>query len=1433
MTRYSRQRLRATAGLAAGIAVALTLPGTPAAAAAARPPAPVPAPPTAVGPAAAAAQAKKTGKPVAVTAATTAGSTLTANANGSFTLTQTAQPVRKLVSGRWKDLDATLVADADGRLRPAVAAGDLRLSGGGAGPVATMAGGGRSLALTLPFSLPKPSLDGPTATYAAVLPGVDLAVTADDQGGFSEVLVVADAEAATNPQLAELTMDVTADGVTLSKDAAGNIAGTDVNHRTVVTAPAPTMWDSAAPSASTPTVSEPRTGRRLGTGSGMAAASSPAAPGIAAHVAPLGVGLTGHRITLTPPRAMLAAATWPVYLDPAWSWGAATNGWAVIDDSHPATKYWKNSPSDQNDMQSGKDPEGTGEVRRLLMNFPVDTSKLTKDVIISAATLNITETWSYNCTGTNVDIYAPTAVVTATNASWNAWANVDLGTRNDRVSASHGHSTSCPAAGVGFDISTGMKAAATAGRTNQTFVIKAADEGDDHAWKRWSPSTPKITVTYDHKPNTPSGLHTSPTTACTGSTVGDGDVKLYATVSDPDGGMLTENFTVWKTGTGTSTGGSLTNVASGSGSTPYTIPKSWMEGIAAGAATYFSWNVTAAQNDLTSTATATCRFLFDPTRQHEAEISAAPPATLGSPVRFDITYVKNPGETTAPSSYQYQINAGPISTVAANAAGAATIDVVPMRTVNRLSVVSVSTGANVGGASEQIFTAALPAPAADADLNGDGNADLLTAGGVNGIPSGAWLATGTGTTQAPAVDTAATNIGTNGTGVNVVGSPADFDGAQLITGRFTGTNLQDLLYYQPSTGGGGILAGNNAGEPIRPGDDNQHTLSAGILTDYTAGLNEVQPFTVANAGNSADLDNGFQDLIGTSGDAIDGYHLIYYPNQGGPASYPMGFELTTPAPDGTMAWNAWTIATAERSGGTTDMFLWNRSTGALSRWAGLHFGDDGNGNQTLTYTPAVLADGVTTTFQKGAAVSLRAADINRDGTLDLWTVGAGGQVTAWLVSGGAISAQPAQQLSTPTHSWLLNDATEGRANTAHDYAGNLDATATSGNASFDTGDLFSPDVTFTAANIDGMNTSSAAVDTNADFTISLWTKPTAYSGNVLSQDGQYGTLFKIWPSSDTTWKFAFQKSDVVFASATWDTASSAAGTAKLGFWYHITVTYQASTRRMQLYLNDIPAGSAVRSSTWSYANTKLQLGSMKVGVSSWDWHYDGQLANVQTWNRVIPPVLLANWDMGGGSGTTITDQSGFGNTATLAGGYTWNTTGHNSAQNGSVTFNGTTGYAQAGSALVQPSTTSFSVASWVYLTDSSTTTDRVFVSQPGTNRAPFYLMYGAGTNSWQFVFSQADVPTGPTQYVAADPNPAVRNTWVHVAGTYDAATHTARLYVNGNLVATRTGITTWNSAGKTYIGRSGATWWQGKLDAVRVYLGALTGDQVRYVMDNS
>jgi hypothetical protein len=1211
---HSLPRRRPAAVLSAGVTLAILMNGLPVYAAPPNPPAALETPSTTappIGESEASATATATGRPVAVTAATTPTGTVTANPDGSFTLTQTATPVRKLVGGVWKDLDPTLRTGSGGSITPTLATGDLTLSGGGDGPFATLSGGGRELALTLPFTLPKPTLAGATATYPDVLPDVDLRVTANAQGGFSEVLVVGTAEAAGNPEVAALTMAVRTTGIDLAADEAGNIAGTDATGHAIVTAAAPTMWDSRP--ATTTAVPN--------SGSGRPAQSGPSGPGAHARVAKLGVNLTKGELTLTPDKAMLGQATWPVYIDPTFAWGAATNGWAVIDDSHPATKYWKDSPSTQSDMQSGKDPDGT-EVRRLLVNFPIDTSRLTKDANISAATLNITETWANNCTASNVDIYAPIPVVTSTNAFWNAWANVDLGTRNDQISTAHGYNSGCPAAGVGFDVLTGIKSAAAGVRKNQTFVIKANNESADSGWKRWDSSTPKLTVNYDHRPNVPSSLHTSPATSCSGTTVGDHDIKLYATVSDPDGSTLSETFSVYRaTNTSITTGGTLTNVASGSGSTPYTVTEAWLKSNSGGVATAFRWSVTATQNSLSATS-ATCTFTFDPTRPHAPDVTVPTDAVIGKPATFTVNYVKNTGETTVPSSYQYQLNGGPIVTVAATASGQATFTAIPMRTVNRINVASASAGSNFSpDADDEPFTAAPAAPAVDADLTGDGTADLTVVGGSGTVPAGVWVAPGAGD-ENPSVLTAATDIGAYGNGTSVVGSPADFNGAQVITGRFSGNNLQDLLYYYPSgakAGSGGVLAGRGDGSPVIPGGgDSQHSFSTGDFTDQSAGGNADEPTTMVNAGNSAGGNNGFVDLLGVAGDATDGYHLVYYPNTGGVTQYSGVWPLITPAPDGTMNWNQWTIVSSQRGDGTTDLFVWNKTTGALYLWSALRFVNDGDAPE-LDFTPHVLADGSTATFNKNTAVTLKAADINRDGVPDLWATTAAGVTTDWIVTqqpdqSVAIAANVSQTVLTAAHAWHLKDAADNTTGvtTALDSSGSL--TAPLSGATWNSNDLISPDLAFNGSA--SVTAPGKAVTTNADFSVGFWAKPTAYDGVVVSQDGNTGPGFRVWPSNDGAWNFGMTTSD---GGSTQDLARSAIGSARLNLWYHVVATYQSSTRTMRLYVNDRMAAAVVHSTAWA-AGGNFQIGQARTGTAAWGTRFTGQVAEVSTYNQVVNPL---------------------------------------------------------------------------------------------------------------------------------------------------------------------------------------------------------------------
>lgn len=88
--------------------------------------------------------------------------------------------------------------------------------------------------------------------------------------------------------------------------------------------------------------------------------------------------------------------------------------------------------------------------------------------------------------------------------------------------------------------------------------------------------------------------------------------------------------------------------------------------------------------------------------------------------------------------------------------------------------------------------------------------------------------------------------------------------------------------------------------------------------------------------------------------------------------------------------------------------------------------------------------------------------LNGDGVADLSAVNGSGAVTAYLVTNlssatGSATAQPSQPLISANHHWALADASSGPVGTAADLVGSTNLTG-SGNAVWNTGDVFSPDV---------------------------------------------------------------------------------------------------------------------------------------------------------------------------------------------------------------------------------------------------------------------------------------------------------------------------------------------------------------------------------------
>jgi hypothetical protein len=1173
------------------------------------------------------ARARATGAAVAVTSATTATETLTANPDGHLTLTRTAMPARRLVDGAWKDLDATLHLNPNGAITPAVASSDLTLSGGGTGPLATLSGSGYRLALSMPMTLPTPELSGPTATYRNIIPDVDLVATATEQGGFSEVMVVRTAAAAADPRLSTLTLATKATGVTLTSDAAGNISGVDKLGRTVIAAPAPQLWDSSTTTAAGATARPRSTGADPNTS--LPATSSADGPGVNAQHAALAVQATATAITLTPDKALMASPTltYPVYLDPSFVQPTISNhysGWSTINKAYPSTKYWNSTPDPhpEKDMQVGT-PDETNFISRSLINFSIPYSTLGAAGNVSKATLQVNEDWAYSCSARTVNLYAPaSATLTSANAYWNAWAGVSLGSAVDSANVAHGYNSSCPAANVGFDVLSTVRTDVTGKKGTQTFMLKAADETDKFSWKEFThPSSsvgPILTIQYNHTPNTPSAPKTNPASACAGGgAIGLGPVSLTATVSDPDGGTVGATFKLVNHGTGATVQTSdpqVTHATSGQ-AVSFALDQSKLNASANKAITQFDWSVTATDYKATSGA-ATCHFTFDPTTPGAPAISDPPDGVI---IGQTVSFTASPSGTLTPGAYLVQVNgAAPVRHTASN--GIATFSVKPTRLANTLSVTSVSsTGTNIGQPSDRIFNAAAPTtPTVDQDLTGDGIPDLLAAGGPGAaLPSGLWVGSGNRTTG---VDPIPADIGMYGDRLTG-GLPSDFDGSHAISGLFApdAGGLQDIMAYQPqgaaaNEGGGEILEGSGDGSPIDPSSGEQHTISAGALDDQFDYPNPVAPLQLVNAGNTSQSGHAYPDLIGIGGDATDGYTLWYYNSEFQPGvfdgPYPMLGVLT---PTGGSDWNTWTLASAQ-IGGQTDLYLWQKSTGALYLWRNLFYSSDDN---SFDYSPTAFG-----TWNAGASLTLQAADIDGNSTPDLWALGSGGTATAWLNNGTSLTSLNQRTLATAAHTWQLAEGTTDGApiTTAADTTGTLNVTGNSG-VTWNTGGLFDPDASFNGTS-GALAAGAAAVNTGADFTVSAWVRPKSASGYVLSQDGAHQASFVLYPGSDNFWYFGMSQSDT--GTATYDLVHNVTeGPVHYNVWQHITASYNAATKTMALYINGNPVFSGVRTTSTTSTAGKLQIGDRQFNGTH-TGYFNGEIANVQTWNQTLSPDQIAD-----------------------------------------------------------------------------------------------------------------------------------------------------------------------------------------------------------------
>ncbi|MFD5466563.1 ricin-type beta-trefoil lectin domain protein [Kitasatospora sp. NPDC127059] len=507
------------------------------------------------------AQAKATQKNVPVDSLTTEYSETVATPEGHLALTSHLEQQRVRRGGVWQPLDATLTANPDGTFSPKSAAGQVALSKGGDGPLATMTSSdGKKLALSAPFALPTPTVSGDSAVYPSVAPDIDLKVTATKLGGLTTVLVVKTQAAAANPVLKNLHFGTTVDGVSVKTDDHGNVTVVGADGKPRWVSRTPQMWDSTtAPAASTPApvVKSALTFRASAAADTAAqpdtttapAASSDAGPGAASKVSTMPVKATDTGIDLTPDQDLLAHGTAPYYIDPDYlPWTQWGNSWTWVQSAHDGSNNWMRQGSGDADHpgvgKCGTYPNGgscsPADIERSFYQFDINALN---GAVIHSATMTMQEYVSadWSCT-TN---YPLNLYVTGPIGNGTHWSNQPSQNGGSLGTALVGGSGQDPChdnVPFSFDITGAMKQYVNYGQL--TFGLYG-DESNQYAFKRFT-YQPALSVQYDRAPNVPTNpaVWPAPTTvspAATNQACGDGNANDWAWL----GAGSAQNNAVW------------------------------------------------------------------------------------------------------------------------------------------------------------------------------------------------------------------------------------------------------------------------------------------------------------------------------------------------------------------------------------------------------------------------------------------------------------------------------------------------------------------------------------------------------------------------------------------------------------------------------------------------------------------------------------------------------------------------------------------------------------------------------------------------------------------------------------------------------------------------------------------------------------------------
>lgn len=428
-------------------------------------------------------------------------------------------------------------------------------------------------------------------------------------------------------------------------------------------------------------------------------------------------------------------------------------------------------------------------------------------------------------------------------------------------------------------------------------------------------------------------------------------------------------------------------------------------------------------------------------------------------------------------------------------------------------------------------------------------------------------------------------------------------------------------------------------------------------------------------------------------------------------------------------------------------------------------------------------------------------------------------------------------VTDPVGSWRLDDwVTQGQAGSkASDSSGN-GHTATAGAALGYPGR--SP--SHRAFRGDGATTqavtASTVLRTDQSFSVSAWVSldSTTQDQVVVSQDASTRVAFSLgYRAAEQKWFFSMADADD--PSAGYQQVLSTAN-AQPGVWTHLTAVFNHGWgNRMLLYVDgkwNIPTTTPAITTPWT------SPGVLRIGAAANGRHFTGGISDVRAYQRALPDAdalkiadpAMARFALNGDTG----DDSWFMRAGSPRPEQTlWlGPAGQRPTalrMNGGVVAN-VDAFAIDVRRQALYTDRSYSITAWMNLdADGDGARDgaesMVAVGQDGVLRSAF--RFGLAGRRWAFSIPTADSNAGSVtlQSVATASDAALG--WTHVAAVYDAGTGQLRLYVNGQLQSSLSGVSSWAANKTLHIGHAlEGLRFVGGIDDVRLFQKPLSAAEI-------